>query len=387
MKIGHIGFDNSEILAAIRVLLSGKLTYGAETEAFERLWSEWLGVPYSVMVNSGSSANLLALEALKHEGRLQPDDEVIVPAVAWSTSLFPIVQIGCVPVMIDVDATTLNIDPAAISSAITKRTRAILVVHLLGNPCDMHSITDRFPIIEDCCEAHGAEICGRRIGTFGDYSTFSFFFAHHMTCGEGGIVSCQTQEQRDLLMSLRSHGWARERSDFSEWQQSYPDIDARWIFVTPGYNFRPTDIQAAFAREQLKKLDGFITRRIELRERLLSNLAQYAEYFDFQTALPGHVHSAFGFALICKPPIDRKHFVRYLNEHGIETRPIIGGNLARQPALKYIPHRVHGDLKNADRVHFNGLMIPNHPGISETDQDRLCELIDGFIRVLPAPSP
>ena len=276
----QIGLANSsygmeEYWAAMKVLLSGRITMGDRTREFEQKWSEWQGASRSVMVNSGSSANLLALSALASPGienPLGPGDEVIVPAVAWSTSIFPVVQIGCIPVFVDVDPETFNISLSEIKRAISSRTRAILAIHVLGNPCEMQELAEiardnRLYLIEDCCESHGAEIGGRKVGAWGDFGTFSFFFSHHLTTGEGGMVSVQDRKRwGDLLSSLRAHGWIREREDQKKWiERQYPEIDPRWLFVEAGYNLRPTELASAFGLVQMEKLNDFIRSRQAIR--------------------------------------------------------------------------------------------------------------------------
>jgi len=379
-----------ELLAALEVLLDGHLTMGPQTEAFEDEWSAWLPAGFSLMVNSGSSANLLMLSALTFPGQpngLKPGDEVILPAVGWSTSLFPIAQTGCVPVLVDVDLATLNLSPEKVEEAVTDKTRAILAIHLLGNPCDipaLQAIADRHGLylLEDCCEAHGASIGGRKVGTFGTLSSFSFYYSHHMTSIEGGMVCGQDRSAwRDALVSQRAHGWIRGRSDQQYWTSSYPDIDPRWLFVTTGYNVRPTELNAAIGRVQLMKLDHFVEQRTAIRRRLLDRLRPYESWLVMQRERSGHSHSAFGLSLIVRPeaPFGRRLLQTFLESRGIETRPIVGGNLARQPVMRHVPHRLAGPLSNADLVHHNGLMIGNHADLTAAQEDHLIACIAEFM--------
>jgi CDP-6-deoxy-D-xylo-4-hexulose-3-dehydrase len=391
LELMRSSYDAQELTAALDVMMDERMTMGGVTAAFEAEWSAWLGVAASIMVNSGSSANLLALSALAQPGLpsgLRPGDEVILPAVAWSTTVFPVIQVGCVPVFVDVDRDTLNLDPAAVEASVGPRTRAIIVVHLLGNPCDMDRIgavarRHGLWVVEDCCEAHGARIGGRKVGTFGDLSTFSFFFSHHMTTIEGGMISFRdVSAWRDALISLRAHGWVRGRSDRETWKAAYPDLDDRWLFVSLGYNVRPTDINAAFGRVQLGKLPGFVRSRREVRARLLAGLEGLSPWLRFQRELPGHAHSAFGFAFIVEPgaPFTRGEFQRHLEERGIETRPVVGSNFARQPVMRDIPYRVSGTLDNADVVHTHGLMIGNHHDVTVAQVDYVVGAIGDFLR-------
>lgn len=379
-----------EFLAAVDVLLDGHLTMGPQTEAFEAEWSAWLPTDFSLMVNSGSSANLLMLSALTFPGNpdgLRPGDEVILPAVGWSTSLFPISQTGCVPVLVDVDRDTLNLSPEKVEEAVTDKTRAILAIHLLGNPCDipaLQTIADRHGLylLEDCCEAHGASIEGRRVGTFGALAAFSFYYSHHMTSIEGGMVCGQDRSTwRDGLVSQRAHGWIRGRSDRDQWAKNYPDIDPRWLFATTGYNVRPTDLNAAIGRAQLRKLSGFIEQRVAIRRRLLDRLRPYESWLAVQRELPGHSHAAFGLSLMVRPdaPFGRKKLQAFLEARRIETRPIVGGNFARQPVMGHVPHRCSGLLANADLVHCNGLMIGNHADLTAAQEDHLIACIAEFM--------
>lgn len=391
LELVRLLYGEEEIIAAIDVLLDDRITMGPRVAAFEDDWSAYLPAEFSVMVNSGSSANLMILSALAFpgtEGCLQPGDEVILPAVAWSTSLFPIAQVGCVPVLVDVDLDTLNVDPTEVEAAITPKTRAIMAVHLLGNPSDMHALRDiarRYDLwlIEDCCEAHGASIDGQHVGTFGDLSSISFFLSHHMTSIEGGMI-CGLDKARwhDLLISMRSHGWIRGRSDHDEWVRRCPDIDPRWLFVTTGYNLRPTELNAAFGRVQLSKMPGFVQQRVATRQRILELLKPYEGFLRFQRELPGHLHTAFGLSFIVRPgaPFSRAEFQSYLESCRIQTRPIVGSNLARQPVMRHIQHRTADELANADVVHYQGMMVANHHNVTTSQQDYLAECVDAFVR-------
>ena len=383
--------DEEEMIAAIDVLLDDRITMGPRVAAFEEEWSAYLPSPFSVMVNSGSSALLMMLSGLAFAGteeHLTAGDEVILPAVTWPTTLFPIAQVGCVPVLVDIDAETLNIDPAAVEAAITPKTRAIMGVHLLGNPCDVHAlraIAERHDLwfMEDCCEAHGASVDNRKVGTFGDLSAFSFFYSHHMTSIEGGMVcGLEAHRWRDLLVSMRAHGWIRGRSDQDDWASKFPDIDPRWLFVAPGYNLRPTEINAAIGRIQLSKLPGFVQQRVATRQRVLKLLKPYEAFFQFQRELPGHLHTAFGLSFVIRQdaPFSRKEFQDYLESCHIQTRPIVGSNLARQPALQHVPHRVAGSLTNADAIHHRGVMVANHHNVTISQQDYLVECVDAFVK-------
>ena len=384
-----IGAD--ETIAVLDVLLSGRITMGQCVAEFEQAWSRFLGVEQSVMVNSGSSANLLAMSALASpiwKTGLRPGDEVIVPAVTWPTTVFPIVQVGCIPVLVDVDADTLNMTPHAVRHAITPKTRAIMPVHLLGNPCDMTEIMriadeHNLHVIEDCCEAHGARVGDQPVGTFGEMSTFSFYFSHHMTTIEGGMISVREDEKwSNFLLSARSHGWLRQRSDRDNLARLFGQRDDRWLFVTPGYNLRPMELNAAIGLVQLRQMPDFIRQRAELRRTLLEGLADCEDALRLQRELPGHFHSAFAFSMVLREnaPFTRDALCDHLEAGGIDTRPVVGGNLARQPAFEHIPWRAYSKLRVADDIDRNGLMIGINPGVTAEQTEYVIERIRAFVR-------
>ena len=246
-------FGADEIFAATETLLSTWVTMGRQVRAFEAAFTGAHGFAEGVMNNSGSSANLLAIAALANPttlDRLKPGDEVIVSAVSWSTTVWPLIQHGLVPVIVDIDQDTLNIDPGEIERAIGPRTRAVMPVHVYGNPCDMDALGDichrhDLVLIEDCCEALGASYKGVPVGGFGRVATFSFYFSHHMTTLEGGITIAQRADDAELMRILRAHGWIREVEDQERWRQRYPNIHPRFLFVNLGYNLRATELQGA----------------------------------------------------------------------------------------------------------------------------------------------
>jgi CDP-6-deoxy-D-xylo-4-hexulose-3-dehydrase len=289
-------------------------------------------------------------------------------------------------VFVDVDPETLNVDPDRLEDAVGPRTRAIVVVHLLGNPCEMERIAgfaERKGLwpVEDCCEAIGATVGGRRVGTFGHFSSFSFFFSHHMTTIEGGMVSFRDAGAwHDRLVSLRAHGWVRGRTDRETWRAAYPEIDDRWLFASLGYNLRPTDIGAAFGLAQLKKLASFVRNRRRVRRRLLEILTPLSPWLHFQHERPGHEHSGFGFSFVvdAAAPFDRAAFQQHLEAHGIQSRPIVGSNFVRQPVMRDVTHRVHGDLTAADAAHFRGLMIGNHHDVTDAQIEYVVDVVDDF---------
>lgn len=382
-----------EISAAKAVLDSGFLTMGKLCERFEREFAAYVGAEHAVMVNSGSSANLLALFALVNpllgvdgkRRRLQPGDEVIVPALAWSTSIWPVLQAGATPVFVDCDPQTLQLTPEAIESAITPKTAAIVVVHVLGGACDMTEITALAAqhglwLVEDTCESLGVLWNGRKVGSYGDMGTYSFYFSHHITTIEGGMVVTHDARLADLLRSMRSHGWARSMSNAAEIAREYPDIDARFLFVTTGFNVRPGEINAAIGLEQLKRLDGFNARRREIAERFdhgFAGLHQAGELQLMQSA-PNCVPAPFGYPVLCRTTEVRQRLGRHLEASGVETRPIICGNMVRQPAFQRLNYRVSGPLEGADRVMDCGIYWGPHPGITDAAVDRVVDIVKAF---------
>ncbi|MEZ0373885.1 MAG: DegT/DnrJ/EryC1/StrS family aminotransferase, partial [Candidatus Sericytochromatia bacterium] len=350
--------------------------------AFEQAWNKWNSAEASLMVNSGSSANLLALSALAAPASahpIRPGDEVLVPAICWSTSVFPIVQIGAVPVLVDVDPLTLNMSLAAIEQAIGPKTRGIVVIHVLGNPCPMREIMELarrhdLLVLEDCCEAHGARVGGVRVGNFGDLASFSFFLSHHMTTIEGGMVCMQDPARwRDLLVSQRAHGWIRGRSDEADWKARYPGLNGGWIFVESGYNLRPTEMHAAIGLSQLQRLDGWIARRQAIHASWLSEIeSRWGEDFQLQHCLPDHEASPFGFAMIVKAGsrLEPAEIQAFLHAKGIFTRPLIAGCFSRQPVWPQLGGRcVSADgsdsLPMAENAHERGFMIGLHQDLSD----------------------
>jgi CDP-4-dehydro-6-deoxyglucose reductase, E1 len=283
-------FGSSEIVAAVDVLLSTRVTMGPKVRAFEQEFAEAFKFSHGITNNSGSSANLLAVAALANvstKNRLMPGDEVIVPALCWSTTVWPLVQHGLVPVIVDIDPATFNIDPTEVERAIGPRTRAIMPVHVYGNPCDMAGLTDicrkhDLLLIEDCCEALGAYYDGTPVGKFGAVGTFSFYFSHHMTTLEGGICVTESFELAELIRMLRAHGWVRELREPQPYYEKHPDIDRRFLFVNQGYNLRLTELQAAFGSVQLPKLAAFVETRRHNTSEWQKDLAKWSNYFQFQ---------------------------------------------------------------------------------------------------------
>lgn len=382
-------YGADEVNEAIASLLTTQITMGEKVRRFETLWAEYLGVRHAVMVNSGSSANLVAAAVLVNPAfpdRLRPGDEVIVPAVAWSTTYYPLVNVGLVPVLVDVDLETFTLDPAAVERAIGPRTRAMMPVHLLGNPCDMRALGDlarrhRLHVIEDTCEAHGARFEGRPVGTFGVMGTFSFYFSHHISTIEGGVVVTNDDLVADLSRMLRAHGWTRDVRKKPDVPN--PGIDERFLFVNLGYNFRATEVQGAFGIHQVPKLEGFIRQRRENVEDLNAALRKYSEWLMECPGRDGGGSRSvwFGYPITVRPgaPFSRDELTRFFESRGIETRPIMAGNFQEQPAIKLFEHRIAGPLPNSALIMRQSFFIGNHHALGESERRYVKECADEFM--------
>jgi CDP-4-dehydro-6-deoxyglucose reductase, E1 len=379
-------YGNEEILEIIDSLLSGKVTMGEKVAKFERMFADYIGVKYAVMVNSGSSANLLALTALSNMHKINPGDEIITPAITWATTVFPIYNIGAIPVLVDVDIDTFNISIEAIRKAITKKTVAIMLVHLLGNPCYMDKINEiakeyNLYVIEDACESHGAEINRQKTGSFGDISTFSFYYSHHITTIEGGMILTNDFALAELVKSLRAFGWIRELKNKQSIHEQYPELDSRFTFIIPGYCFRPTELQGAMGIHQIKKLDGFVEIRRKNAAFWFETLQKYDKYFLLQQERINTKHVWFSYPITVKEgaPFSCKELVSFLENANVETRPIMTGNMAEQPAMKLINYQILGSLKNSEYVSKNSFFFGNHQNIGLVEREAIVSYIDKFM--------
>ena len=366
-------FGAEEIIAAVDVLLSTRVTMGPLVRKFERSFAGMHGFAHAISVNSGSSANLLAVAAIANvatKAGLRPGDEVIVPALSWSTTVWPLIQHNLKPVVVDIDPRTLNIDPGEVERAIGPRTRAVVPVHVYGNPCDLTALREicerrGLVMIEDCCEALGATFDGTPVGSFGLASTFSFYFSHHVTTLEGGVCVTNDFELAETMRILRAHGWIRELEDRERYVDLHPDIDPRFLFVNLGYNLRITEPQAAIGLVQLPKLAGFVEARRRNTQAWHEDLGRWNDIFDLQLEMPNARSSCFGFPLVVheRAPFAVRDIKECLGRANIETRAIIAGNIAVQPGLQLYAHRVVGDLAHSTRVMRRGFAIGNHQGV------------------------
>lgn len=363
-------WNQAEHDALNRVIASDMFSMGPEVRAFEEQFARQFGSKHAVMVNSGSSANLLMTAALfftKNPAlKLERGDEIIVPAVSWSTTYYPLGQYGLRMKFVDIDLGTLNYDLEALAAAVTDNTRAIMVVNLLGNPNDFDAITKIIDgrdivVIEDNCESMGATFNGKQAGTFGTVGSYSAFFSHHISTMEGGIVVTDDEELYHIMLSLRAHGWTRNLPKFNHvtGEKSDDPFEESFRFVLPGYNLRPLEMSGALGIEQLKKLPGLIKGRRVNGAMLQAKLGNHPK-FIIQREIGAS--SWFGFSLVLRPDLGLKRadFVKKLTAAGFECRPIVAGNFAKNEVMKYFEYDIHGELKNADYIDQFGLFVGNH---------------------------
>ena len=409
-RVNYAGrvFDEAELLNLVGSSLDFWLTAGPYATKFEEAMRGFFRSRSFILVNSGSSANLLMVAALCAEatdrareagpGRLLPGDEVITPAVTFPTTLTPIVQNRLVPVFVDCEVGTYNINPALIEDAIGPRTKAILAPHTVGNPCDLAALTElasrrNLWLLEDGCDALGATFEGRLVGTFGAMSSLSFYPAHHITMGEGGGVCVNAPELKRTVLSLRDRGrdsWCDpganntcgRRFDWHLGDLPY-GYDHKYIYSNLGYNLKCTDLQAAIGLAQFDKIPRFVAARRANFRRLFEGLKPLEDRLLLPVIDPRAEPSPFGFPITVREGVDRRALVNHLEAARIETRLVFGGNILRQPGFLNIDKRVHGTLEASDRIMRDTLFIGVYPGLGEAQIDYMLEQIHGFF----APKP
>jgi CDP-6-deoxy-D-xylo-4-hexulose-3-dehydrase len=396
-------FDADDLIHAVDAALDFWLTTGRFADQFQREFARFLGVREAVLCNSGSSANLLAMSALTSQKlgdrRLLPGDEVITAATGFPTTVNVIIQNRLVPVFLDIELGTYNLDVRSLEEAIGPRTRAIMIAHTMGNPFDLDRVMEvarrhSLWVIEDTCDAIGSEYRGRKVGTIGDLGTVSFYPAHHITMGEGGCVLTNRPQLKVIVESFRDWGrdcWCDPGKDNTcgkrfDWQLgSLPHgYDHKYIYSHIGYNLKLTDLQAAVGVAQLKKLPHFIDSRKRNWQRLYKGLEPYEEFLILPRATPHSDPSWFGFLITVRPdaPFTRSDLVRHLESHKIGTRSLFGGNLIRQPAYQEVAYRVVGELTNTDLVMKQTFWIGVYPGLTETMLAYVLETFDSFFKKL-----
>ena len=366
-------FSKKDLAEGINVILSKKITMSKITSNFEKKFAKFIGSKYAVMVNSGSSANLLAVFAACNplrKNRFKPGDEAIIPSVLWSTSLWPLVQAGLKPVFVDINPSTLNADINLLISKITSRTKLIMAIHVLGNSTDIETLKKicsqkKIILIEDTCESLGSKFKNKNLGTFGEFGTYSFYYSHQITSGEGGMVTCNTLDDYKILYSLRAHGWARGINALKS-KKKIGNLNKNFVFINSGFNLRPTDIAAAIAYNQFKRLNKLMKIRDDNRTKIINQLLNSSDWnqqFAFIKAAPNVSPSWFGLPiLISEKFVNRKNkFLKYLNQKKIETRPILSGNFMNQPCVKlYKLNENNEKFTQAQLIDDRGFFIGLH---------------------------
>ena len=395
-------FDSEEVTNLVESSLDFWLTSGRFSKEFEIRFASFMNSKYCLLVNSGSSANLVAFSTLTSpqlgDRRIRPGDEVITVAAGFPTTVAPIIQNGCVPVFIDVELGTYNIDVKQLEIALSPKTKAIMIAHTLGNPFDIEAIMDfanknHLWVIEDCCDAVGSEVNGKKVGTFGHLATVSFYPAHHMTMGEGGAVITNMSKLFVIARSFRDWGrdcYCEPGKDntcgrrFGGQHGELPfGYDHKYVYSHIGYNLKVTDMQAAVGLAQLEKLPSFIQKRKENFRELNDFLKTFEEYFLLPRVLDNHDPSWFGYPITIKnqAPFTRDEFTQYLERKGVQTRLVFAGNLTKQPAFLNVKYRVIGSLEKTNIVMKDTLFIGVYPGIDDDRLEYMINMISDFINL------
>jgi CDP-6-deoxy-D-xylo-4-hexulose-3-dehydrase len=361
-------FRNKDLIEGIKVIFSKNVTMSKVTKKFEKIFSKKIKVPYSLMVNSGSSANFLAFQCLINpyrKKRLKKGDEVLIPSICWPTSFWPIIQSGLKPIFVDVDRENFNIDLEDLEKKISKKTKALMLIHVLGNSTNMEKLVKilkkrRIILIEDTCESIGAKYKKKFLGTFGSFSTFSFYYSHQISSIEGGMICCKNKQDEGIIKALRSHGWSKDQEKLVK---KFEKINKNYLFINSGFNLRPTDIQAAIGLSQFKSLNNFIKVRKINRKIIIKKIIsdkRWKNQVNFLEKNDNVEPSWFGLIMLLNKKFKNKKklILDKLDKLGIENRPIISGNFLKQPALrKYKISQKSRNFPNASYVHEYGFFV------------------------------
>lgn len=383
-KLSDDTWDNKEISAIQEVLQSGMFSMGKRVMEYEKEFAAKFGVGYALMTSSGSAANLLAAAGLVYSGRLQKGDEVIVPAVSWSTTYFPLCQMGLKLRFVDIDRDTLNMDAEKLAVAVTGNTKMVCLVNLLGNPNDFDRIVEicrdkNIIIMEDNCESLGAEYQGRKAGTFGLSGTYSTFYSHHLCTMEGGMTVTNDEELYHYMLCIRAHGWTRNLpKDSKIYKKGGNGFYESFNFIVPGFNLRPLEMEGAAGLEQLKKMDRIIAQRRENAGYFREKMSQFK---DIRLQKETGKSSWFGFAIVLEGALKgcRDELVKFLADNEIEVRPVVAGNFTRNSVIQYLDYSISGNLDVSDDIHDNGFFVGNHSKNNFAEIDYLVEKLRQFI--------
>ena len=400
-SLSYNTFDKKDFSALKKSINLKKYTMGKTVEKFENKLSKWLNIKNAVMVNSGSSANLLLMSSLLYKTKkknihLKKGDEILVPALAWPTTIWPIVQLGLKPVIVDINLKSLAIDLESANQMITKKTKAMFLIHVLGQACEMKKYINfckknKIILLEDCCESFGAFYNNKTVGSFGYGGTLSHYFSHHLTTIEGGTVITNDDDLANDLRSLRSHGWIRDRTDFSLFKKKYSNLDSRWLFLLPGFNFRPMEFQAVLGLEQLKKVDIFLKKKEEfvckIKDLFLNGPSWLkiigSEFIGNKIVNRNQRSHSWMFIpfLIDHPKFNFNDIIKIFERNSIETRPIISGNITKHPVFENLNAIISKNLTNTNIIHEKGFLIGCYPVIKTTPIKQLQKTLNELKRL------
>jgi len=388
-------FDHQNTQDIVNIFKSKKYTMGKYVEKFEKKIAKWLGIKNAIMVNSGSSANLLLITSLlyrtKKTNLLKRGDEILLPALSWPTTIWPIIQLGLKPVLTDIDINSLAIDLKSAKKMLSKKTKAMFLIHVMGQACNMDvykkfCLKNKLILLEDCCESFGAFYKKKSVGSFGYGGTLSHYFSHHLPTIEGGTILTNNNALANDLKSLRSHGWIRDRKDKIRFKIKDNKIDKRWLFVLPGYNVRPTEIQGKLGINQLGKIKNKLNKRdliVKKIHKIISNSKSSLKIIGDEFVIKKKInmsdrqHSWMNIPiLITSKKIKTTEVIKIFENLGIETRPIISGNITKHPVFKKLDYKKDINLKNTNIIHKKGFLIGCHDSVTNKNFNQLQKAVN-----------